>query len=161
MCAVIPRILARGPATRPRCIPPVQRLAVGSPVGGAAVLPDTPWPMGVPAPWNPASPERPTLRRLDARQAVRRWTTTRGVCRPGPGIRGFRAPEPSTGDDVALPGPIDQGACLPPGPQPPPRGQPMRPVGCASAFPRRTRTKGRGPLDTGVVDYRWRGMSMR
>ena len=30
------------------------------------MLPDTPWPKGEPAPWNPPSPERPTLRGLDA-----------------------------------------------------------------------------------------------
>jgi hypothetical protein len=30
------------------------------------MLPDTPWPKGVPAPWTSASPEGPTLRGLDA-----------------------------------------------------------------------------------------------
>ena len=61
-----------------------QRLAVASPVRWSVPAPpDTHHDRrGVPAPWNPASPEGPTHRGLDARHGIRPWRRPRGFQRP-------------------------------------------------------------------------------
>lgn len=137
MCGVLPRHLGKGAVPAPVASPQPWR---STPIEGASRQ-RTVWPVHhhsgcLRAPRDPmakgrACPLEPSLSRGANRPPVgcappfRGWITTKGVCRPwNPASGAFASLNHDQGRCCSPLDPIDHGACLPPGPQPLPRGRP-------------------------------------